>query len=1126
MGWRGVCAHSYFAFLCIWGNMIVLIKRALVSLGAILLGAVKRGLFSLLTLLLGVSVLSMTSQAVTVDASFDTGTQSYLLTYLDACEVASYGQFIRFEQADDNSLSDYFYIGITDSTGTIPRGVNGALQPTLATLKSGLSQLGSTAGGVVLQSDLIGPNGPTVSNPWYWTVWEGTAVDPSLYFGGVVLQGAIVGQIAIPNSTWDVVPAGAGIHPPCRPVLNDAPIANAGSDSVDLVVGGIAALTGAASTDADNDTLTYAWTQISGPTVVLSDATAVSPTFTVPATAISTPIVFSLIVNDGTVDSSADTVSFMATNTAPIANAGADQTGIVPETLVQLDGTGSTDGDNDALTYAWTQTSGATVVLSDATGVNPTFTIPVAAINTPIVFSLIVNDGTVNSSADTVNLMAVNRAPIANAGADQTGIVADSMVQLDGATSTDADNDTLTYAWTQTSGAVVVLSDATAVNPTFTIPTAAVSTPIVFSLIVNDGTVDSLADTVSIQAGNRAPVASVDVDQADIIVGSKVRLDGTTSSDADSDALTYAWTQVSGPTVTLSDATAARPTFVMPAIAVGTPIVFSLVVSDGTISSPAVTVSVMAANRAPIANAGADQTDNVPDSIVRLDGTASSDADGDILTYAWTQTSGASVVLSDATAAEPTFTIPAAAVTAPIVFSLIVNDGSLDSSVDTVSIAAQNRAPIADSGVDQTDIVPGLTVRLDGTGSSDADNDVLSYVWTQVSGVRVDLAGANTAAPNFVAPGGTDAALVFRLVVNDGIENSPADMVSISVQDNIAVTKKAIEDFLTARNALLLSYQPDMQRRIDRLAGRTSGGGSVSIDGISVPGSRHLPVSINARQGAVSASASLSSARTQMGKSVGGKGTFDVWGEAYLSDFSIGEKQNRSGAFNIYYAGADYMVSSNALVGIMVSSDRIEYDPLLAGGSGAGVQSGDGWMVGPYGTAHVSDTLYVDGRVMFGKSDNRISPFGTYRDDFKTSRILVSGAVTGEHHFSKRFLVRPELSAQYISEESDGYTDSLGSVISSVENNQGQISLAPRFHYEVNVAEHWKLRPYGEVRGIYSFGDNVEALLGSKTRLRAEIGADLFSPFGLRLSASAFSDGIGADGFESKGYRLAVGFTL
>lgn len=90
-----------------------------------------------------------------------------------------------------------------------------------------------------------------------------------------------------------------------------------------------------------------------------------------------------------------------------------------------------------------------------------------------------------------------NTAPAANAGPDQN-IATGSLVTLNGSGSTDADGDTLTYAWSFTStpgGSAATLSNATLATPTFT---ADKDGTYVLSLIVNDGTTDSAADTVTI----------------------------------------------------------------------------------------------------------------------------------------------------------------------------------------------------------------------------------------------------------------------------------------------------------------------------------------------------------------------------------------------------------------------------------------------------------------------------------------------------------------------------------------------------------------------------------------------------------------------------------------------------
>lgn len=92
-------------------------------------------------------------------------------------------------------------------------------------------------------------------------------------------------------------------------------------------------------------------------------------------------------------------------------------------------------------------------------------------------------------------------------------------------------------------------------------------------------------------------------------------------------------------------------------------------------------------NVGPTANAGPDQSNVEPYSIVTLDGSGSTDPDGTISTYAWSQTSGTSVTLSSASAQKPTFTAPATMDGTTLVFSLVVTDNNgATSTADTVSI--------------------------------------------------------------------------------------------------------------------------------------------------------------------------------------------------------------------------------------------------------------------------------------------------------------------------------------------------------------------------------------------------------------------------------------------------------
>lgn len=195
---------------------------------------------------------------------------------------------------------------------------------------------------------------------------------------------------------------------------------------------------------------------------------------------------------------------------APVANAGTAQS-VVINTLVTLDGSGSTASSGAVLTYGWSFSSkpgGSNAALSSATVVKPTFTPDIPGV---YVLKLVVNDGSLDSAASTVTITAFvgNAPPVANAGRAQS-VVVNTLVTLDGSGSSDANGDTLTYSWSFSSkpaGSSATLSSATVVKPTFTPDVAG---DYVLSLVVNDGTVSSAASSVTItsSASTAAPVTT------------------------------------------------------------------------------------------------------------------------------------------------------------------------------------------------------------------------------------------------------------------------------------------------------------------------------------------------------------------------------------------------------------------------------------------------------------------------------------------------------------------------------------------------------------------------------------------------------------------------------------------
>ncbi|MDB5819624.1 MAG: domain containing protein [Rhizobacter sp.] len=382
----------------------------------------------------------------------------------------------------------------------------------------------------------------------------------------------------------------------------------------------------------------------------------------------------------------------------------------------------------------------------------------------------------------------VNVAPIANSGATQSTLV-DTQLVLDASASTDANADALTYLWSITSkplGSSATLSSTTAVKPSFT---ADLAGTYVFKLVVNDGKVNSDPVTVTISAAddNVAPVANAG-SAINALVGAAISLDGSSSSDANGDTLTYAWTMTkpAGSTTSLSNAAAANPRFT-PDVAGN--YVASLVVSDASLSSAPSTVTavVSAVNAAPTANAGTSQS-VARNAVATLDGSASTDPEGATLSYNWSLTSapaGSTAALSATNVVSPTL---APDLAGTYVAQLIVNDGQVNSSPVTVTILGNDTAPVANAGSAQT-VMRTSQVTLDGSASSDAENDALTYIWSIVSapsGSTATLSATNVIHPT-ITPDATGS-YVLQLVVNDGQLDSTASTVAVMATPIVTTT--------------------------------------------------------------------------------------------------------------------------------------------------------------------------------------------------------------------------------------------------------------------------------------------------------------------------------------------------
>ena len=418
------------------------------------------------------------------------------------------------------------------------------------------------------------------------------------------------------------------------------------------------------------------------------------------------------------------------------------------------------------------------------------------------------------TSTDTVRITSSNPLPVANAGPDREQAPGERVVlRGSGSLNPQVQDVPVEYAWTQMSESTVALSGAATANPWFVLPeNAPAGRALRFELTVTDSEGRSDSDTMTVTvAGPVLPTACAGPDMTGA-PGDEVTLQGKCSVNPYGrwHEMTYQWTQLSGPAVTLTHPRRtqpagkfADPSFTIPADAAGeTTLEFQLTVTDqeGQSDSDTMIVTVAAPEVVrPTATAGPDLS-GAPGESVTLQGKGSVNPYGrwHQMAHQWTQLSGPPVTLTHPKTsqpaskfADPSFTIPAdAAGGTTLEFQLTVTDkeGQSDSDTMTVTVTGaepENTPPTA--SIDATQVTTaeaGETVALQGVGN-DAETaaESLTFAWTQVGGTpTVSIASASTATASFTAPDVTaETSLTFRLTVTD------EDGLSATAETTVAI---------------------------------------------------------------------------------------------------------------------------------------------------------------------------------------------------------------------------------------------------------------------------------------------------------------------------------------------------
>ncbi|MEN9798436.1 MAG: hypothetical protein RL653_2132, partial [Pseudomonadota bacterium] len=417
-------------------------------------------------------------------------------------------------------------------------------------------------------------------------------------------------------------------------------------------------------------------TQRSGPAVALQGEASVAPSFVAPSVPSATVLGFRVTATAGGLAAQADVDVTVQAEGTPVADAGPDVT-VAGRTAVLLRGSGSFP-DGSPVAFAWAQSAGPAVVLAGADTATPSFVGPDLKQAAVLRFVLQVSaHGQV--ATDTVEVtVRADAPPVASAGADQD-VPSGARVTLVGS-AVDPDGDVPVPAWSLVSGPSVSLSGS-AGTVSFDTPVELGGPETIewrFALVASANGLTSAPDEVVVRAHqvNRVPVLEgPNALQADERTAVQLQ---AAALDPDGDALTWNWAQVGGPdALSVTGADSPALSLVVPEVPGDVVLAFAVTAKDPEGAEAFATVRLLArnVNRAPLASIRG------PGSVLRgeavlLDGTGSSDPDGEPLTWSWRQVSG--TVLDGGVAVGPAWSFAAPAVEAEetLTLELTVTDPS------------------------------------------------------------------------------------------------------------------------------------------------------------------------------------------------------------------------------------------------------------------------------------------------------------------------------------------------------------------------------------------------------------------------------------------------------------------
>jgi Secretion system C-terminal sorting domain len=461
------------------------------------------------------------------------------------------------------------------------------------------------------------------------------------------------------------------------------PIANAGPDASTVLPADSILLDGSKSYNPGGGSLTYKWSQVSGPsTVLIVSDTLVKPML---QNLVQGTYQMMLTVTNSQGHTNQDIVVIVA-NAKPVypptANAGGTITITLPVNSSNLNGTASISNGGGALQYNWTKISGpASFTISGQTTATPL--VSGLAQGTYQVQLTVTDTNSLSSSSVATIIVQPAPVPVANAGSDITITLPVNSATLDGSASTTPAGGSITYAWTKISGpASFSITGENTANPIISNLTAGVYE---MNLTVTNVQGISAQAVVSVTVITPTPpVANAGSAVTLLLPVNSVALNGAASYDPGGSSITYSWAEIAGSTSAFSITGNTTTTPLISNLAEGTYQVQLTVTNTAGVSATSVVNITVNLPLLSVASAGHDTTINFPNGIATLDGSSSYSPNGTITSYHWVQFSGPTTSkIDNSSAAKTTATGMEPGV---YIFQLIVADNYGQTSSTTVKV--------------------------------------------------------------------------------------------------------------------------------------------------------------------------------------------------------------------------------------------------------------------------------------------------------------------------------------------------------------------------------------------------------------------------------------------------------